>query len=87
MDEALFSILRRWRLDKAREEELPPFCVFHDSHLRAIAAERPTTPETLLDVHGVGSRKLEKYGPEIIDLVLEHLTTDSSRGEGQRLEP
>jgi len=87
VDETLFSILRKWRLDKAREEEIPPFCVFHDSHLRAIAAERPATTERLLDVHGVGSRKMEKYGPEIIDLVLEHLTTDSSCGEGQRLEP
>jgi len=86
VDETLFTALRKWRLDKAREEGIPAFCVFHDSHLKALAAERPSTAEDLLAVHGVGSRKLEKYGSEILALVLEHLRADSLGSEEQRLE-
>jgi DNA-binding MarR family transcriptional regulator len=73
VDEALFEALRAWRLERAREEDMPAFVVFHDSHLRAIAAHRPTTGDALLGVKGVGPRKQEKYGPAIIRLVREYL--------------
>jgi ATP-dependent DNA helicase RecQ len=72
VDEALFERLRAWRLKQAREEDMPTFVVFHDSHLQAIAARRPTTLDALSEVKGVGPRKLEKYGVAIIGLVREH---------------
>jgi hypothetical protein len=41
--------------------------------LRAIAADKPTTHEALLDVEGVGPRRLEEYGDAIVGLVREYL--------------
>jgi len=80
VDEALFQTLRAWRLEQARAQEVPPFVIFYDSHLRAIAAHRPTTLEALSESKGVGPRKLEKYGAAVIELVRKHLeggTNDS----------
>jgi ATP-dependent DNA helicase RecQ len=77
VDESLFQTLRAWRLEQAREQEVPPFVIFHDSHLRAIASRKPTTPEALLKVKGVGPRRLKKYGSEVIDLVRERLQKET----------
>jgi ATP-dependent DNA helicase RecQ len=74
VDEALFEKLRAWRLEQARAREVPPYVVFHDSHLRAIAARRPLTLEALSELKGVGPRKLEQYGEAVIELVSEHLS-------------
>lgn len=73
MDEALFRKLRTWRLEQARAQGVPPYVVFHDSHLRGIAAKRPVTLEALSELKGIGPIKLEKYGAAMIELVREHL--------------
>jgi ATP-dependent DNA helicase RecQ len=73
VDETLFGTLRTWRLEQAREQGVPAYVVFHNSHLRAIAARKPTTMEALLEVKGVGPRKLEKYGATVIKLIQEHM--------------
>ena len=80
VDEALFQMLRSWRLEQARAQGVPAYVVFHDSHLRAIAAHRPVTLEALSEVKGVGPRKLEQYGNKVIELVCKHLRggTDDS---------
>jgi ATP-dependent DNA helicase RecQ len=72
-DEAMFQILRAWRLEQARDQEVPPYAVFHDSHLRSIAAHLPLTSEALSRLKGIGPRKLEKYGPAVIELVRTYL--------------
>jgi ATP-dependent DNA helicase RecQ len=71
VDEALFQTLRAWRLEQAREQKVPPYVIFHDSHLQAIAAHRPVTLEGLAELKGVGPHKLEKYGAAVIELVQE----------------
>jgi ATP-dependent DNA helicase RecQ len=73
VDEVLFEALRTWRLEQARAQGVPPYVVFHDSHLRAIAAERPVTMEALSELKGIGPRKLERYGAAVIDLVRKHV--------------
>jgi len=73
VDKVLFQALREWRLEQARVQGVSPFIVFHDSHLRAIAAHRPITLETLSGLKGIGPRKLEKYGLEVIELVRKHV--------------
>jgi ATP-dependent DNA helicase RecQ len=72
IDEALFATLRAWRLEQAREQGVPAFVVFHDSHLRAIAASRPITLEALSEVKGVGPNRLDRYGSAVIGLVRAH---------------
>jgi ATP-dependent DNA helicase RecQ len=82
VDENLFQSLREWRRVQAQEEQVPPFVVFHDSHLRAIAAHCPTTLETLSKIKGVGQVKLAKYGTHVIEIVRAHL--DSKQNERSR---
>ena len=63
---ALFSALKSWRGEVAREHNLPAYVVFHDAHLAEMARERPATLEALAGISGVGARKLEAYGAEIL---------------------
>jgi ATP-dependent DNA helicase RecQ len=67
--EPLFERLRTWRSDTAREHGVPAYVIFHDATLLAIARERPQSLETLGDVQGIGARKLEAYGAQIITLL------------------
>jgi ATP-dependent DNA helicase RecQ len=68
-DEALFERLRAWRSSAAKEHGVPPYVVFHDATLRAIAAAQPDSLEALRGISGVGERKLENYGAAIVRLV------------------
>jgi ATP-dependent DNA helicase RecQ len=70
-DDPLFQRLRAWRLETAREAGVAAFVVAHNSLLRNIAAVRPRTESELLAIKGMGPRKLEKYGPELLALVGE----------------
>jgi ATP-dependent DNA helicase RecQ len=69
VDEALFDKLRAWRAGVAREHGVPPYVVFHDATLRAVAAARPDSLEALQGISGVGARKLENYGAALVRLV------------------
>lgn len=61
-DVALFEALRAVRRELAAEARLPPYVIFHDSTLRAMAATRPQSLAALGRVPGVGDRKLASYG-------------------------
>ncbi|MEM0963146.1 MAG: RecQ family ATP-dependent DNA helicase, partial [Bacteroidota bacterium] len=58
-DGALFERLRQWRTEQASERAVPPYVVFNDRTLRAIASARPATEHDLLAVSGVGPAKWE----------------------------
>jgi ATP-dependent DNA helicase RecQ len=64
-----FERLRAWRRDVAREHGVPPYVIFHDAHLAAIAARDPHAPEVLAGVPGVGAAKLERYGAALLDVL------------------
>lgn len=61
--------LRAWRLERCRRDKVSAFIVLHDSHLRAIATERPKTLADLRRVNGIGPTKLELYGEEILEVL------------------
>jgi DNA helicase-2/ATP-dependent DNA helicase PcrA len=61
--------LREWRRERAKADEVPPYVVFHDSVLHAIAAARPGTLGELAQISGVGPAKLERYGDEVLGVV------------------
>lgn len=67
----LFDRLRAWRAATAKARNVPAYVVFQDVTLREIALQRPTTPQQLAGITGMGDRKLEAYGAEIIALVQE----------------
>jgi len=65
----LFERLKAWRLVQAREQSVPPYVVFHDATLAAIAAARPRSIEELSGIAGIGARKLERYGPALLEVL------------------
>lgn len=67
----LFEKLRWWRMETARSHNLPAYVIFHDNTLREIARAGPATLDDLRQVSGVGEKKLESYGLQIIALVRE----------------
>ena len=61
--------LRDWRRERAKADNVPPYVVFHDSVLQAIAAARPASLGELAQISGVGPAKLERYGDDVLALV------------------
>ena len=61
-----FAALKAWRGEVAREHNLPAYVVFHDAALAEMARGRPDSLEALSHVPGVGAKKLEAYGREIL---------------------
>jgi ATP-dependent DNA helicase RecQ len=62
----LFGALKAWRAEVAREHNLPAYVVFHDATLAEMAREQPATLDELAGISGVGAKKLEAYGAEIL---------------------
>ena len=58
--------LKTWRADIAREHNLPAFVIFHDATLRAIAERAPQSLRDLEGIAGMGVKKLEAYGAEVL---------------------
>jgi ATP-dependent DNA helicase RecQ len=61
-----FAALKAWRAEVAREHNLPAYIIFHDATLAEMARERPATPAALAGIGGVGARKLEAYGEQVL---------------------
>jgi ATP-dependent DNA helicase RecQ len=66
---ALHAALRAWRTEIARKRGVPAYVVLHDSTIDGIAAARPTTLEKLRGIAGIGDKKLEHYGLDLLALV------------------
>jgi ATP-dependent DNA helicase RecQ len=61
--------LKAWRAEVARSHNLPAFVIFHDSTLRALAQRRPSQMDDLEGVAGIGQKKREAYGAEVLRVV------------------
>jgi ATP-dependent DNA helicase RecQ len=73
----LVAALRTWRSEVARKRGFPAYVVLHDSTIDGIASARPTTLDQLRGIAGIGDKKLEHYGEELIAMV--------RAAEGERL--
>ncbi len=65
----LFEALRATRRELAAEAGVPPYVVFHDAVLRAMASERPSTRAELATIPGVGAKKLEAWGNAFLEVI------------------
>jgi ATP-dependent DNA helicase RecQ len=68
-DAPLFEALRAWRRERAAEQHVPPYVIFHDATLSAIARQRPGSADELAKVSGVGQSKLKRYGADVLKVV------------------
>ena len=67
----LFDALRQKRKDLASERSIPAYIIFHDSVLRAMASEKPTSIHAMGEIQGVGAKKLDTYGEEFCEVIRE----------------
>jgi ATP-dependent DNA helicase RecQ len=71
-DSPLFEALRAWRRERAAEQHVPPYVIFHDATLSAIARQRPANLDALAQVSGVGQSKLKRYGAAVLKVVQQN---------------
>jgi DNA helicase-2/ATP-dependent DNA helicase PcrA len=69
VDVALFERLRVWRSERASAQQVPAYVVFTDATLAVIAEARPTGAADLVRLPGIGQRKLDLYGEDVLALV------------------
>ncbi len=72
-DENLFERLRLWRKETAEDLGVPPYVIFHDATLAALAGEKPNSLDALGGISGIGEKKREAYGREVLDIIAEHV--------------
>lgn len=73
LDQELYSILKGLRRDVARRVGVPPYLVFLEASLEAMATMYPVTSEELLTVPGVGAGKASRYGKEFTDVIARYV--------------
>lgn len=72
-DDILFSILKDLRKKMSKKLEVPPFVIFQDPSLEAMATTYPITMDELQNIPGVGSGKAKRYGEEFLKVIKEHV--------------
>ena len=73
VDPALFSMLKDLRKKVAKKHDLPPYVIFQDPSLEAMATTYPINIEELRNIPGVGEGKAKRYGQEFVDLIRRHV--------------
>ena len=69
LNKELFNSLRIWRKDRAIKDGIKPYIIFSDSTLIEITNKHPKNREELLSIRGMGEKKFEKYGDELLDII------------------
>ena len=67
--EATIDQLRAWRLERAREREVPAYVVFTDATMEALAELLPQDVDELLAISGIGPDKVDRYGDDLLALL------------------
>ncbi|MDZ4073806.1 MAG: DNA helicase RecQ [Hylemonella sp.] len=70
-DQVRYINLKTWRAEVAREHNLPAYVIFHDATLAEIARRQPQTLEDLQGISGIGAKKLEAYGADVLRVVAD----------------
>lgn len=77
-DEGLAGALRAWRIERARDDKVPPYVIFNDRTLHELATVRPSSVTELLAVHGLGATKVRRYGHDLLGLLARGSADDST---------
>ena len=86
VDPALFSMLKDLRKKMSKKLDVPPYVIFQDPSLEAMATLYPITLEELQNIPGVGAGKAKRYGQEFCDLIKKHCEeNDIERPEDLRV--
>lgn len=69
IDKELFNAVKNWRRERAYKDGIKPYIIFSDATLIEIVNKLPKNKEELMDIRGVGEKKVERYGDEILGLI------------------
>ncbi|UZP02980.1 DNA helicase RecQ [Clostridium botulinum] len=69
LNRELFEALKKWRKEKAFKENKKPYIIFSDTTLIDICNNKPDNVKKLLDIRGVGEKKINDYGEEILKII------------------
>lgn len=72
MDKDLYEALVQWRAEKAQELKLPAYIVFGNKTLVDLATRKPSNEMQLLRVHGIGEKKSEEFGAEVLRIIRDY---------------
>jgi ATP-dependent DNA helicase RecQ len=64
-----YAQLKAWRLAEAKRQALPAYVILHDATLAEIARRQPRDLDALAEIPGIGARKLQRYGPALLELL------------------
>jgi ATP-dependent DNA helicase RecQ len=87
VDPDLREFLREWRREAAKDQNVAAFVVMHDTTLDAVCHARPGSIRELLLITGIGERKAELYGRQILDALKRFETGARSTTPGKRATP
>lgn len=87
VDSDLRDFLREWRRQTAHEQGVAAFLVMHDTTLDGICRARPTSIRELLMITGIGERKAELYGHQILDALKRFQTGDRATAPNKKSSP
>ncbi len=73
LDQELFEMLKSLRKQVARQKQIPPYVIFQDQSLEAMASVYPISTEELKNIPGVGEGKAKRYGNEFIKLIKKYV--------------
>lgn len=69
IDKELFNIVKNWRRERAYKDGIRPYIIFSDATLIEIVNKLPKNKEELMDIRGVGEKKVERYGDEVLSII------------------
>ncbi len=73
LDESLLELLKTWRSQEGTSRRVPLYMIAGNKTLEALATTKPTTPNQLKTVSGIGPKMVDRYGEELIELIREYL--------------
>ena len=76
LDEVLFELLKKLRLQEAKRQNVKPWIIFLDPSLQDMASYYPVTMEDMLNISGVSRGKAERYGRPFLELIKEYVETN-----------
>jgi ATP-dependent DNA helicase RecQ len=82
-DNGLFEILREKRKELAAAENVPPYVIFSDKTLFEIASHYPRDHEALLNIHGIGVHKIEKYGEILLSIISDYCAVNGIENKSE----
>ncbi|MDR1330783.1 MAG: HRDC domain-containing protein [Tannerella sp.] len=79
----LFERLRAWRRDRAAELEQPSYIVFSQKALYELAHYLPTDTKALMQINGIGAKKIERFGADIIEIIRDYCDESGATGAAE----